>query len=149
MDMVHAQRIATLHKAQEIIHIAAVIAMVERYPGGIDALILQDDGQAHAGAVGSMGVDAQRRPGRLAAARTSLSFSTALAVNAALPPQGLGHLGKWKSGPSAICSWASVKPSLDASRGPRTVWATRPASPFAPAVCEAPATGRTIAAAIP
>ena len=78
MDMVHAERIAAPHETQEVIDIAAVVVVIERYSGRICAFVLQDDGITLTAAVGSIGVDANRHSGRLAGTSSRLSPRTLL-----------------------------------------------------------------------
>src|SRR6185312_3029176 len=51
---------------QEIIHITAVVTVVKRHSGGVYTFILQDDSITLTGAVGCIGMDANRHSGCLA-----------------------------------------------------------------------------------
>src|SRR5215469_4958583 len=66
MNVVHAERITAPHKTQEVIHIAAVVAVVKRHPRGIHTLILQDDSKTLASAIGCIGMNTNWHPSRLA-----------------------------------------------------------------------------------
>src|ERR1700733_2279283 len=66
MDVVHAERIAAPHETQEVIHIAASVAVVKRNASGMNAFVLQDCGVTLTGAIGGIGVGAYGNSGRFA-----------------------------------------------------------------------------------
>ena len=66
MDVVHTERITAFHQAQEVIHIAAVVAVVKRHSCRTYALVLEDDGITLAGAMGCIGMNTNGHSGRLA-----------------------------------------------------------------------------------
>src|SRR5580704_5601810 len=66
MDVVHAERIAAPHETQEVIHIAAIVAVVKRNASGMNAFVLQDCGVTLTGAIGGIGVGAYGNSGRFA-----------------------------------------------------------------------------------
>src|SRR5580704_40325 len=58
MNVVHAERITAPHETQEVIRIAAVVAVIKRYPSGTDAFILEDHGNALGSAIGCVSMNA-------------------------------------------------------------------------------------------
>src|SRR5262245_59531717 len=66
MDVVHAEGVAAPGQTQEVVHIAAVVAVVERHSGGAYTFVLQDCRITLAGAVDGIRVDANGHSGRLA-----------------------------------------------------------------------------------